>query len=118
MGACLRCGEMRHYIRDCPQPMDRPTNSAGSVKYPVPSQPAPSGIPRQRALSTPVTTDQRPRSVSSQRGRPAPRPAGRVYSTAVEDLQSRDLIEGETSARPRSEPSRKGKSPVRPDETD
>ncbi|CAN6455797.1 unnamed protein product [Victoria cruziana] len=93
-GACLRCGEIGYYIRDCPQAIDRPASSAGSVSYPVASQPAPSGVSRQKAPSAPVSSDQRPRSVSSQRGRPGPRPAGRVYSTAVEDLQSRDLIEG------------------------
>ncbi|CAN6462677.1 unnamed protein product [Victoria cruziana] len=93
-GACLRCGEVGHYIRDCPQAIDRPASSVGSVRYPVASQPAPSGVSRQKVSSAPVSSDQRPRSVSSQRGRPGPRPAGRVYSTAVEDLQSRDLIEG------------------------
>lgn len=39
MGACLKCGELGHFIQDCLHMGDKPASSAGSVRYPASSQP-------------------------------------------------------------------------------
>ncbi|CAN6445433.1 unnamed protein product [Victoria cruziana] len=88
---CYRCGRTGHYWRECSSPVDRGRGYTGSSSTPVVQAPL-APIPLiQRPMFPPSVSGFRPPPPQiPQRGRPA----GRVYSTTVQDLQSRELIEG------------------------
>ncbi|CAN6483876.1 unnamed protein product [Victoria cruziana] len=93
---CFHCSQTGHIWRDCPQRKDRaPSVTASS---PVTPQRTPTGIAQPRAVPAsaearrevmPAASTSAP-ALAPQRGRPA----GRVYTTSLQDLQSQDLIQG------------------------
>src|SRR5262249_1869143 len=79
-GACLKCGEIGHYIKDCPQMRDRqntPTTSSPTVQQ----SRAETGHPSGRGRGAPSQT--------TQGGRPSTsRGQGRVFALNQQEAQT------------------------------
>ncbi|CAN6455374.1 unnamed protein product [Victoria cruziana] len=93
---CFHCSQPGHIWRDCPQRRDRaPSVTASS---PVIPQRLPTGIAQPRAVPA-ITEARREVTPAASTSAPVPapqrgRPAGRIYTTSLQDLQSQDLIQG------------------------
>ncbi|CAN6454250.1 unnamed protein product [Victoria cruziana] len=92
----FHCNKIGYIWRDCPMRRDR--DSSVTTSSPVTQQRAVSGATQPRAAPTPAETRPEPMPVvSAPTPVPAPhrdRPAGRIYTTSIQDLQSQDLIQG------------------------